>query len=98
MSHFYGQIHGSRGPATRCGHKASGVDAYVASWDGRLESEAYVQDGIDYVRVGFRPHHGTGTIKTLYDGPINPDAHPDHAPRQWLVNDTIQPIVYQGRG
>ena len=32
MTHFYGSMEGSRGEATRCGTKSSGISAHVRSW------------------------------------------------------------------
>lgn len=39
MAHFYSSIQGSRGEATRCGTKSSGVRSYVQGWTGRIESD-----------------------------------------------------------
>ena len=36
MAHFYGGIHGARGPATRQGTKESGFSAYAQGWQSRL--------------------------------------------------------------
>ena len=33
MSHFYANIKGSRGEATRCGTKASGMEGHIRGWD-----------------------------------------------------------------
>ena len=33
MSHFYSQIKGHRGEATRCGTKSSGIRANATGWD-----------------------------------------------------------------
>jgi len=33
MTYFYGELQGSKGEATRCGTKRSGVRACVRSWD-----------------------------------------------------------------
>lgn len=33
MSHFYSQIQGNRGPATRTGSKSSGITASAFGWD-----------------------------------------------------------------
>lgn len=72
MSHFYGTLQGSRGQATRCGTRASGVTTVAASWAGAVECEVYERDGEDRVRVEFIPWQGNGTRRELYDGPINP--------------------------
>lgn len=42
MSRFYGTIQGTRGEATRCGDKASGMETYCASWDGAIRCKAFV--------------------------------------------------------
>ena len=33
MAHFYAEIQGSRGEATRLGTKSSGITAHVRGWD-----------------------------------------------------------------
>jgi hypothetical protein len=33
MSHFYGDMTGSRGEATRCGTKSSGIRAHLRGWN-----------------------------------------------------------------
>jgi len=37
MSHFYGTLQGTRGRATRCGTKNSGMTAQAAGWHGAIE-------------------------------------------------------------
>jgi hypothetical protein len=32
MAHFYGDMQGSRGQATRCGTKQSGIHAHIRGW------------------------------------------------------------------
>ena len=45
MATFYGSIKGSRGEATRCGTKNSGIKASVQSWNGSVISElSYDED------------------------------------------------------
>lgn len=41
MAHFYGQIKGNRGEATRIGHKTSGLEASVNGW--RIGCEVFIQ-------------------------------------------------------
>ena len=36
MSHFYGQLNGQRGAATRCGSKKSGLSTVAASYSGAV--------------------------------------------------------------
>jgi len=73
MAHFYGMLKGSRGRATRCGTRTSGMDTTAASWDGAVSVSLYERDGRDYARVALTPWHGRGTSRVLYDGPVNGD-------------------------
>lgn len=72
MAHFRATVQGSRGEASRLGSKASGIEAYVASWQGavavRLSHDP--KTGKDTVSVMLTPHQGVGTVQTLYYGPI----------------------------
>ena len=70
MSHFYGTVEGSRGEATRCGSKKTGMVTYCASWKGAIRCCAYVENGVDYVRVERIPWQGIGPSALLYNGPI----------------------------
>jgi len=72
MSHFYGVLNGSRGEATRCGTKKSGLAVTAASWSGAVSVRLYVNaDGVDRARVSLVPWHGAGTSRVLYDGPVD---------------------------
>ena len=44
MSTFYGSIKGSRGIATRCGTKNSGLKGTIQSWDGSVITNMYYSD------------------------------------------------------
>jgi len=69
MSHFYGTVKGTRGEATRCGSKKSGMLTYCASWKGAIRCFAYVDGkGHDCVRVERTAWQGKGTYKLLYNG------------------------------
>lgn len=71
MSHFYGTLQGSRGQASRCGTKKSGMVTYCASWSGAIRCHAYFNDkGEDCVRVEKTTWHGYGDNKILYEGKI----------------------------
>ena len=71
MAHFYGSLKGSRGEATRLGGKASGLTTYAASWAGAVRVTLYVNaDGVDCALVHLTRHHGEGTERVLYDGPV----------------------------
>jgi hypothetical protein len=70
MSHFYGVLQGSRGEATRCGTKGSGMETIAASWNGAIRTTLYIKDGEDYARVEKIRWHGNGVSQVLYDGPV----------------------------
>lgn len=70
MAHFYGSLQGSRGVATRLGTKTSGLHTYAASWQGKVTTDLYEKDGVDYATVRLAPHHNAGISKLLYDGPV----------------------------
>ena len=71
MSHFYGTMKGSRGEATRCGTKKSGMVITAASWNGAIQVQLYHgSDGVDYVIVRETQWHGQGRNRVLYDGKI----------------------------
>ena len=73
MSHFYGTLKGSRGEATRCGSKDSGVVTYTASWEGAVCVSAFHDEdtGKDWVSIRFTDWHGRGSRKEIYVGPID---------------------------
>lgn len=71
MSHFYGTMKGSRGEATRCGTKNSGMRVTAASWAGAITTELYIDDqGRDCFRVLQRPWHGRGVSEVIAEGVI----------------------------
>ena len=52
MSHFYGSIQGSRGEATRCGTKSSGMSGHIRGWNLGCQAFMYVdEDGKDRCEV-----------------------------------------------
>lgn len=52
MSHFYGEISGNRGEASRCGSKDSGMDGWVRGWDIGCRARCWVgADGVDRVTI-----------------------------------------------
>lgn len=53
MSHFYGDIQGNRGEATRGGSKDSGVDGHIRGWHTGARVECFYDEdsGKDMVRV-----------------------------------------------
>ncbi len=53
MSHFYADIQGNRGEATRGGTKGSGISGHIRGWGIGASVECYYDDesGKDIVRV-----------------------------------------------
>jgi len=47
MSHFYGYLQGSRGEATRCGTKTSGINAHLRSWNNVVYASLEDNNGED---------------------------------------------------
>lgn len=71
MSHFYGTMKGSRGEATRCGTKKSGLRVTAASWSGAIEVYLTIDgDGRDCFEVRQRPWQGQGVGEILARGVI----------------------------
>ena len=71
MSHFYGQMQGSRGGVTRCGTKNSGLSLTAASWSGAINTVLYQNsEGKDCYRVVQTPWHGNGVSRVLAEGVI----------------------------
>ena len=65
MSHFYGTLQGSRGQATRCGTKNSGVSTVAAGWKGAVETFVTEVDGVDHYEVYLIPWCSSGGQSTL---------------------------------
>ncbi len=65
MSHFYGSLHGSRGEATRCGTKHSGMLTHCAGWGGCIQAEAFEHDDTDMYRVYLTPWKNSGGSSIL---------------------------------
>lgn len=72
MAHFYGTLKGSRGQATRCGTKSSGVRAIAASWAGAIEVEIHhnTETGHDHFEVRQIQWHGNGDYCVLACGVV----------------------------
>ena len=74
MAHFYADIKGCRGEASRLGSKASGIIAHVASWAGsvRVSISHDEKTGEDWACVSLEPwHNGAGVSRLLYSGPVS---------------------------
>lgn len=74
MATFYGTLKGSRGEATRCGTKGSGMTTYAASWLGAIRVELSMEsDGRVHFLVTEQPWHGSGRSRLLATGHIGED-------------------------
>lgn len=60
MSHFYGEIKGTRGSATRQGHKSSGLRARGAGWDIGANVDLYYNGKLDRNELTISIDHGNG--------------------------------------
>ena len=76
MSHFYGRLNGSRGEATRCGHKTTGMTTIAASWRGAILVQLWHDEDSDqdWALVEMTPWHGHGINRELYRGPVDAEA------------------------
>lgn len=72
MAQFRGTIQGRRGEASRLGDK-SGLLVEAASWEGKVSVRLYHDNasGKDFAHVSLAPHHGAGTSRVLYNGPVS---------------------------
>lgn len=72
MSHFYGILNGTRGEATRCGSKGSGLATTAASWDGaiRVYLSHDEKTGKNNFYVGQQRWHGRGVEEVIAEGVI----------------------------
>ena len=78
MSHFYGDIRGNRGEATRGGSKDSGIDGHIRGWKSGAKVNCYVDnDGNDVVEVvatnglGYTPAKVEGLIFRTINGKLD---------------------------
>ena len=95
MAKYYGVLQGSRGEATRCGSRSSGLTAIVASWAGAVRvTLADATDGTEMARVELVPWHGRGVSKTLYYGPVETGIDDTHktVPRNKPNKAFIHPL------
>ena len=77
MSHFYGVLQGSRGEATRCGTRRSGIVTTAAGWGGCIRVHVYHDEttGEDRFVVAQDTWQGKGVTEQIATGvlgqPIN---------------------------
>jgi len=70
MSHYYGRMLGSRGEATRCGTKDSGMITVAAGWGGAIRVQLFQDEGVDMFAIEQIPWEGTGVSQTIACGEI----------------------------
>lgn len=72
MAHFRAYVRGNRSEASRLGSKNSGISSNTASWEGAVSVYLWHDEttGKDMARVSLSRHHGRGTEKELYHGPV----------------------------
>ena len=51
MAHFYADVQGNRGQATRCGSKESGIRGHIRGWNVGCRVVCYATDTEDVVEV-----------------------------------------------
>ncbi len=70
MSHFYGSLQGSRGEATRCATKKSGLTVRAAGWGGSILVRVWhdTQDGVDCFSVHQTLWQGAGVSEAIASG------------------------------
>lgn len=77
MAHFYGNLKGSRGAATRCGTASSGLSVSARSWAGSVTVELEERSGRTFVHLFARDGSGTGG-KLLFSGPLSSLVNASH--------------------
>ena len=72
MSHFYGVVEGSRGKATRCGTKSSGIKVQAAGWHGAVEVQVFQGiNGEDRYHIWAIPWPDNGEHITIAEGRLD---------------------------
>lgn len=73
MAQFRGTVIGSRGEASRLGDKRTGLDVRAASWQGAVRTRLFHDNstGQDMAEVRLEQHHGAGSFRVLYYGPVS---------------------------
>ena len=87
MAHFYGTLDGTRGQATRCGTKISGLTTRAASWDGSIVTEIWYDRelGCNRFKVSQTPWNGNGINETLTAGIIGKPATAPRSEMKWFT-------------
>jgi hypothetical protein len=51
MAHFYGELQGNRGVASRTGSASSGMNAHIRGWNNGVKVELFNEDGEDHIKI-----------------------------------------------
>lgn len=51
MSHYYATVQSGRKPVTKTGHKSTGMNAHIRTWDDGVEVEVTHKDGVDTFNI-----------------------------------------------
>ena len=65
MAQFRGTTQGTSGEASRLGTKNSGLVSEAAGWGGKIVSQVFHRDGLDYFKVSIEPHQNSGGKSTV---------------------------------
>src|SRR5262249_13144506 len=95
MAHFYGRLQGSRGEATRCGTKSSGIAATVRSWDGNLTTILLHNGTCDEARIKLSPEDISARMMGRFNSPAVMAALRTDDPAIHAAIDTIQDAFAQ---
>lgn len=60
MAHFYAQMKGNKGEATRCGTKGSGMSVQAAGWKGAIDVQLTARNDHDCYVVRLTPWMSSG--------------------------------------
>lgn len=79
MAHFFGEIQGQRGSASRLGGKDSGLTVTAASWQGAVQVRLGhdFATGQDIVTVELKPWHSKGRALCIFRGPVSGEGAED---------------------
>src|SRR5262245_41860559 len=85
MSHFYGNLQGSRGEATRCGTAWSGITSHVRGWHVGTEASAHVDAGEDAIRLVATHGSTGGTREAIGSVRLDEDGTLVLQPSAWTI-------------
>ena len=93
MSHFYAEIQGSRGMASRCGTKTSGHWCHIRGWDSGVEVYAIHHAGTRSDR--FEVYATGGSNSTSRKVLLGTLTHCDDGSTRWDASDSLRTAEYE---